>query len=234
MTSNISRYAIFWNTSYNLTRKATKTEKLEKYLKMYIINFKTNHFKQTASSNIVHSVLNYKLMRPVSKIQLPKEQKQAKQQIHEKKLTEKCAEGKLIIKSNGIQFFINITSKNQQIWTNALEPRNFWENSYYQRLWIHLLSTEASKHAKLSLDGTTSLVSFHNSSIGPYNKLLTMKTTKKTGKNQKFSRKLAEQSRSNLNRQLFSESFLYDLLNVFPKRTISTRITWQDFKKIQK
>ena len=45
-------------------------------------------------------------------------------------------------------FFYNITSKIYQIWTNTLEPRNFWENSQYQRHKIQWLSREASKYAK--------------------------------------------------------------------------------------
>ena len=59
--------------SYNLTKK-TKTEK---YLKMYIINFKTR-YELTASGNISQSILKYKLMRIVSNLGLPKKQKQAK------------------------------------------------------------------------------------------------------------------------------------------------------------
>ena len=33
--------------SYNLTKRTTKTEKLEKCLKMYIIDFKTKGYKLT-------------------------------------------------------------------------------------------------------------------------------------------------------------------------------------------
>ena len=61
-----------------MTKKPTKTEKFEKYLKMYIINFKTIRYELTASGNISHSILNYKLMRNVSNLGLPKKQKQAK------------------------------------------------------------------------------------------------------------------------------------------------------------
>ena len=53
-----------------------------------------------------------------------------------------------------------------------------------------------------------------NSSIKHYKKLLTMKTTKKTGKIQKISRKMLEEFRSPLNYKLFSEKFLYNPLNV--------------------
>ena len=54
---------------------------------MFIINFKTIHYKLTASGNIIHSILNYKTRRPVSNLRLPKEQKQ---QIQEKIEREKC------------------------------------------------------------------------------------------------------------------------------------------------
>ena len=57
---------------------------------MYIIKFKTIRYKLTASGNINHSVLNYKLMRPVSNLLLPKEHKQEKQQIQK---SEKSVEG---------------------------------------------------------------------------------------------------------------------------------------------
>ena len=71
--------------------KRTKTEKFEKYLKLYIINFKTIRYELTAPGNIIHLILTYEshsfdpqlreLMRPVSNLGLPKEQKQ---QIQEK------------------------------------------------------------------------------------------------------------------------------------------------------
>ena len=73
--------------SYNLTKRTTKTEKLEKFFKMFIINFKTIRCKLTASGNINHSIPNYKPMRPAINLQLPKEQKQ---QIQEKIEREKC------------------------------------------------------------------------------------------------------------------------------------------------
>ena len=67
--------------SYNLTKRTTKTEKKEKYFKMFIIIFKTIRYKLTASGNINHSILKYKPMRPVISLWLPEEQKQ---QIQEK------------------------------------------------------------------------------------------------------------------------------------------------------
>ena len=54
--------------------------------------------------------------------------------------------------------------------------------------------TEASKHAKLSLDGKTSSFANHISSNTSYNKFLTMKTKTETGKNQKLSRKVPEEN----------------------------------------
>ena len=72
---------------YNLTKRTTKTEKLEKNFKMFIINFKTIPYKLTTSGNINNSILNYKPMRPVINLRLPKEQKQ---QIQEKIEREKC------------------------------------------------------------------------------------------------------------------------------------------------
>ena len=67
--------------SYNLT-KITQTEKFGKCSKMYIIDLKSIRYKLTALGNIIHSILIYKLMRPVSNLRLPKEQKQ---QIQERK-----------------------------------------------------------------------------------------------------------------------------------------------------
>ena len=70
--------------SYKLTKTTTKTEKFEKALKMYnIINSQTIRYKLSASVNIIHSIFNYKLMRPVSTLRLPKENRQ-KQQIRKK------------------------------------------------------------------------------------------------------------------------------------------------------
>ena len=62
---------------YNLTRRTTKTEKFEKYLKMYIISFKTKGYELTASGNIIDSILIYKPNRLVSNLRPPKEEKQA-------------------------------------------------------------------------------------------------------------------------------------------------------------
>ena len=38
--------------SYNLTKRTTKTEKFEKYFKLFIINFKTIQYKLTSLGNI--------------------------------------------------------------------------------------------------------------------------------------------------------------------------------------
>ena len=95
-TNQIRRYVFFeiqeigrdpsmLKISYNLTKRKTKTEKLEKKMKMYI-NFKTIRYKLSASGNIVHSIFNYKLMRSVSNLRLPKEQKKGKTANSRKKL----------------------------------------------------------------------------------------------------------------------------------------------------
>ena len=73
--------------SDNLTKRTTKTENSEKYFKLFSINFKTIRYKLTASGNINHSTLNYKPMRPVINLRLPKEQKQ---EVHEKIEREMC------------------------------------------------------------------------------------------------------------------------------------------------
>ena len=52
---------------------------------MYIIKFITIHYKPSALGNIIHSILNYKLLRPVSNLLLPKEHKQAKRANSRKK-----------------------------------------------------------------------------------------------------------------------------------------------------
>ena len=96
---------------------------------MFIINFKTIRYKLTASGNIIHSILNYKPMRPVSYLRLPSEQKQQIQ----KKLSEKSVEGIKKWSAMGFPSFINIISKNQQIWLNTSEAQNLRENTYYQR-----------------------------------------------------------------------------------------------------
>ena len=57
-----------------LTKRTTKTEKFEKFLKMYNnLNFKTNHYKLTASGNIILLMDTYKFMRLVYILRLPKE-----------------------------------------------------------------------------------------------------------------------------------------------------------------
>ena len=59
---------------YKLMKRTTTTEKIEKSSKNYnITNFKTIRYKPTASSNIIQSIFNYKLMRPVNILRLPKE-----------------------------------------------------------------------------------------------------------------------------------------------------------------
>ena len=66
--------------SYKLTKRTTKTEKFEKFLKMYnIIIYKTIGYKVTASGNITHLIVNYKFMRPIRILRLPKNKKNQKQ-----------------------------------------------------------------------------------------------------------------------------------------------------------
>ena len=63
--------------SYNWTKKTTITEKFEKGLKKYVINFKTKGYKLTNwFGNVNNSILNFKFKRLVSNLKLPKEQKQ--------------------------------------------------------------------------------------------------------------------------------------------------------------
>ena len=77
--------------SYKLRKKTTKTEKFEKQLKVYIINFKTKSYELTAWSNIIYSILNYKLKRVVSNLRLPKKTKTGKNSnFKKKKEREKC------------------------------------------------------------------------------------------------------------------------------------------------
>ena len=66
-----------------------RNKKTEKYFKIFIINITTIRYKLTASCDINHSILNYKPMRPVINLRLPKEQKQQTQE----KLSEKSVEG---------------------------------------------------------------------------------------------------------------------------------------------
>ena len=76
--------------SYKLTKRTTKTGKTEKFLKKYnIINVMTIRYKLTASGNIVHTALDYKLMRPVNILRLQRRKNRQKRQI-QKKLSEKC------------------------------------------------------------------------------------------------------------------------------------------------
>ena len=73
-----------------------------------------------------------------------------------------------------------------------------------QRELINTLSYASVRQQKYGMFG------IHNSSIRHYKKLLTMKTTKNTGKNQKNARKVREECQSPLNYKLFSENILYD------------------------
>ena len=71
--------------------KIRKTEKIEKSLKIYnVINFNAIRYKLTASGNVVHSIISYKLMRPVSILRLHKSRQKQKNQ--KKKLSEKIVE----------------------------------------------------------------------------------------------------------------------------------------------
>ena len=56
---------------------------------MYIINFKTIRYNLSASGDIIHSIFNYKLMRPVSNLRLPKEQKKTGKNCKFKKKIER-------------------------------------------------------------------------------------------------------------------------------------------------
>ena len=73
-----------------MTKRTTKYEKIEKsftILKLYdIINFKTIRNKLSASGKINDSFLNYKLMGPVSCLQLPKEYKKCRNSKFRKKI----------------------------------------------------------------------------------------------------------------------------------------------------
>ena len=52
---------------------------------------------------------------------------------------------------------------------------------------------ESFKYARLCLHGTTNLLAIHIWSIRPYNNLVKVKTTIKSGNNQKLSRKLPKE-----------------------------------------
>ena len=65
--------------SYKLSKKTTKTEKFEKFLKTNIIkNFWTNHYKLIALRNFFHSILISMLTRPLSILRLQKIKKTVK------------------------------------------------------------------------------------------------------------------------------------------------------------
>ena len=63
--------------SHKLTKRTTKFEKNDNSFKILsicnIINFNTIRYKLTASGNIIYSIFNYKLMRMVNTLRLPKE-----------------------------------------------------------------------------------------------------------------------------------------------------------------
>ena len=65
--------------SYKLTKTTTKAEKKRKILiifKMYSIkSFESKRYKLTALRKTIQSILNHKLVRPVSILWLPKVQK---------------------------------------------------------------------------------------------------------------------------------------------------------------
>ena len=63
-TNNIRRYEIF---SKYKKLDATKLDKFDKYLKMYIINFKTIRYELTASDNTIHTILNYEKNKKTGK-----------------------------------------------------------------------------------------------------------------------------------------------------------------------
>ena len=104
--------------------------------KIYKLNI---HNKLINLDNTIHSILNYKLMGPASNLRLPKEKKEAKQQVQQK-LSKKSVEAnekwtflyilfnfQIIFNSDGI-LFNNLTPINQRTWTNTLKPRKFWED----------------------------------------------------------------------------------------------------------
>ena len=64
--------------SYKLSKKTTKTEKFEKSLKLYNINFMTIRHKLTDSCNIINSILKYKVMKTVSILWLNTRKQQIK------------------------------------------------------------------------------------------------------------------------------------------------------------
>ena len=83
-------------------------------------------------------------MRPVINLRLPKKQKSKIKKKLNKKSVEGIKKNELFtenfsifycfLKAMGFLFFVNIIFlKNQQMLTNTLEPRNFRENTFYQR-----------------------------------------------------------------------------------------------------
>ena len=95
VTNQISRYFFeiqeigrdlsMMKVSYKLTKRRKKTKNFKIKLEMYIVNFRSTRNKLSASGNINHSIFKYKLMRAVSNLWLPEEQKNRKKpQIQEK------------------------------------------------------------------------------------------------------------------------------------------------------
>ena len=65
--------------------KNNKNWKVWKILKMYNIkNFKTIGYKLTALGNITPLIVNYKFMRPIRILRLPKNKQKRQKQQHQK------------------------------------------------------------------------------------------------------------------------------------------------------
>ena len=76
--------------SYKLVKRTTKTEKYEKSLILYIPHSRTILYEVKGLGNIKHAVRIHRLIKSVSSLRLPKEQKKRrKQQIQEKTEREK-------------------------------------------------------------------------------------------------------------------------------------------------
>ena len=99
--------------SYRLTKENNKTEKIDKKLKKYIIYFKTIRYKPSALGNIIHSIFKYKLMRPVSNLRLPKEQKTKTSKFKKKNRARKVSKAYKSELFNKIFLVSNIFLKQQ-------------------------------------------------------------------------------------------------------------------------
>ena len=113
--------------------------------------------------------------------------------IEKKNFTKKLFYFQFVFKSNGISLiyqynFKKSTNLNKYIRTTKISRKHVLSTQL-----LSLASTHVIKYAKLCLDETISLFANRISSIRPYNKLLTMKTTTEAGKNQNFSRKGPEE-----------------------------------------